>query len=82
MNTAKTFSRAAMFGLVPLVLLVFQVRAENSLEKTLKTFGSATVEGYIQPLQDLFAANMSSGWYRSANVPQSCFHISFNISCM
>jgi hypothetical protein len=79
MNTAKTFCRRAMFGLVPLVLLVFQVRAENSLEKTLKTFGSKTVEGYIQPLQDLFAANMSSGWYRSANVPKSGFHISFNI---
>lgn len=65
-----------------LVLGATTLRAESSLEKALKTFSASTVQGYVQPLQDLFAANMTSGWYRSANIPQTGFNISFNIIAM
>lgn len=61
------------------VLLVQAQADETPVEKALKSFGETTVQGYVQPLQDLFAANMTSGWYRSAAIPQNGFNISFNI---
>lgn len=82
MNLEKTFLRLGAFALFLFACLTTQSVAETGFEKALKSFDSRTVRGYTQPLQDLFAANMTSGWYRSAEIPQSGFHISFNIVAM
>ncbi len=66
-------------SLATLLVLVPAVHAESSLEKALKSFNATTVQGYVQPLQDLFAANMTAGWYRSADIPPSGFNLSINI---
>ena len=52
-----------------LVLLNASGRSESSLEKTLKLYGEKEVEGYIQPIADLFGANMQAGWFHSAAIP-------------
>ena len=68
------------FTIAALALTVQEARSDNPFERALKTFGSdAAVKGYVQPLQDLVGANMSSGWYRSAYVPSSGLNISFNV---
>jgi hypothetical protein len=72
------FSRCSMI-LLALIFLVTAARSESSFEKTLKSFTANEVKGYIQPLADVFGANMNAGWYRSAELPRTGFNISFNI---
>lgn len=55
---------------------------ETSLEKALKSFNAADVQGYVQPLADIFGANMGAGWYRTAEIPQMGFSFSFDIIAM
>lgn len=62
-----------------LAITVTGGRAETTFEKTLKSFTASDVQGYVQPLADVFGANMNIGWYRSAEIPQTGFNISFNI---
>jgi hypothetical protein len=40
------------------------------------------VQGYIQPIADLFGANMNAGFYHSAELPTAGFHIAFDIVAM
>lgn len=64
------------------MLLVATVLSQSSLENTLKQFGTNTVKGYIQPMADLFGANMHAGLYRSADVPTAGFHLAVDIIAM
>ncbi len=52
-----------------LVFLNANGRSESSLEKTLKLYSKEDVKGYIQPIADLFGANMQAGWFHSAAIP-------------
>jgi hypothetical protein len=81
MNLERSLLKFSSLALI-LLLLSTQASAQTAFENALKSFDSKTVVGYTQPLQDLFAANMTSGWYRSAEIPQSGLHISFNIVAM
>ena len=40
----------------------------SSMEDALRQLKSPNARGYLQPMADLFAADMSSGWYRGANI--------------
>jgi hypothetical protein len=52
--------------------------AQSDLEKTLQLFKQSEVTGYIQPLADLFGANMNAGMFHSAEIP-SGFHLSVEL---
>ena len=56
--------------------------AQSDLEKTLQQFAGNEVKGYIQPLGDLFGANMNAGMFHSAEIAKTGFHISFDIVAM
>jgi hypothetical protein len=53
-----------------------QSQTDSDFESIIEQFNSETVIGYLQPLADLFGANMNSGFFRSAAVPESGFHLS------
>ncbi|MDH3251430.1 MAG: hypothetical protein OEM41_01490 [Ignavibacteria bacterium] len=55
---------------------------QTTLENTLKQFSGDDARGYIQPFADLFGANMNSGFYHSAAIPNTGFHIAFDIVAM
>jgi|WetSurMetagenome_2_1015567.scaffolds.fasta_scaffold35996_3 hypothetical protein len=62
------------------VLLCVQgATAQSDLENVLKQYTETTVKGYIQPMADLFGANMHSGLYPSASVPQTGLSIRLTI---
>ena len=52
--------------------------AQSDLEKTLQQFNATDVKGYIQPLADLFGANMNAGMFHSAEIPTG-FHLSLEL---
>ncbi len=52
--------------------------AQSDLQKTLEQFNSTDVKGYIQPLGDLFGANMNAGMFHSAEIPTG-FHLSVEL---
>ncbi|MGA9118892.1 MAG: DUF6588 family protein [Bacteroidota bacterium] len=56
--------------------------SQTELENTLKQYGASAVTGYIQPITDLFGANMHSGYYHSADVEKFGFHFRFDIVAM
>jgi hypothetical protein len=53
--------------------------AQSDLQKTLQQFNPTQVTGYIQPLADLFGANMNAGMFHNAEIPRAGFHFSFEI---
>jgi len=53
--------------------------AQSDLQKTLEQFNAGEVKGYIQPLGDLFGANMNAGMFHDAEIGKAGFHLSFEI---
>ncbi len=84
MNILKrTFSPGALCLLAVVVLSVSTAaRSQTQLENTLKQYSSTTVTGYIQPVADMFGANMHTGYYHSADVEKSGLHISLDFIAM
>jgi hypothetical protein len=68
-----------VLGLFFCLCLVVPASSQTDLETTLKQYNSETVKGYIQPLADMFGANMQAGFYHSAAIPSSGFHFSLQI---
>ncbi len=56
--------------------------AQTDLEKALQQYSAQTVSGYIQPVADLFGADMHAGYYHNAWIPKSGFHLDFDIIVM
>jgi hypothetical protein len=71
----RSFAAAAC----TLLFLTTMAYAQSDLEKTLQQFSSDEVKGYIQPLADLFGANMNAGMFHSAEIARNGFHISLEI---
>lgn len=49
--------------------------SQSDLENILKQYESESAKGYIQPMADLFGANMNAGLYHSAAIPQTGFSL-------
>lgn len=84
MNLLRTFATTVSRSCIALILFlcVTSLRAEESdLEKALRQYNAQTVSGYIQPIADLFGANLNAGFSHSANIP-SGFHIRLDIVAM
>jgi hypothetical protein len=56
--------------------------AQTELEKTLQQYNAATVTGYIQPVADLFGADMHAGYYHNAWIAPTGFSLGFDIVAM
>lgn len=70
-NRSRLLVPACLAGLALLLVVPRQSRAQTDLENALRQYTETTVKGYIQPMADLFGANMHSGLYASAAVPQT-----------
>ncbi len=66
-------------GFVLLPLLVGSGRAQSDLEKIIRQQDAENVKGYVQPIADLFGANMNAGFIRNARIPETGFNIRFDI---
>jgi hypothetical protein len=84
MNTLKRACSPGALCLLALVVLAgaSAARSQNDLEKTLRQNTSATVSGYIQPVADMFGANMHTGYYHTADVEKWGLHISLDFVAM
>ncbi len=56
--------------------------SQSKLEDNLKQMSMTTVTGYIQPVTDLFGADMHSGYYHAAEVEKFGFHLRLDIIAM
>lgn len=77
-------SRDSVFRLLTVLSAVLMLcfadsRAQTELEKTLTQYNAESVTGYIQPVVDLFGANMHAGYYHSAFIPESGFSLGIDI---
>jgi hypothetical protein len=77
-----TVLRRLPFLLAAMMLLAAGAQAQTDLENVIKQQSSQTVAGYLQPLVDMFGANMHAGYYHNAYVPVSGFSIGFDIIAM
>ncbi len=84
MRTDACRSRLCSIALLTVFLTALSgvAEAQTKLENTLKQFSGDGARGYIQPFADLFGANMNSGFYHSAAIPNSGIHISLDIVAM
>ncbi len=53
--------------------------SQSDLENILKQYESESAKGYIQPMADLFGANMNAGLYHSAAIPQTGFSLQIDL---
>ena len=77
-----TLLRLLPFLLAMMMLLTVCTNAQSDLENVIKQQSPQIVTGYIQPLVDMFGANMNAGFYHSANIPVSGFSIGFDLIAM
>lgn len=47
----------------------------QSIDDKVSVYKSANGMLYLQPLADTFGANLNSGWFRTARIPKSGFHL-------
>jgi hypothetical protein len=74
--------RTVALGAVICALTVSGATAQTDLETALKQYSSAAVAGYIQPVADLFGADMHAGYYHNAWIAESGFSLGFDIIVM
>ncbi len=81
MSTRFIFPRlwAAVLLCACLIAGAREAAAQSDLEIALKQYTQTTVKGYIQPMADLFGANMHSGLYASAAVPTTGLSVRFTL---
>jgi hypothetical protein len=78
-------SRQNLFRMVAAIVVVAGLlapsvaRSQSAIENAIQGFGKKNVEGYLQPVADLFGANMNSGYYHTASISTFGFHLSLDI---
>ena len=79
MNKSRHIERLLAALACTMILLAPRAGAQSDLQKTLEQFNSNDVKGYIQPMGDLFGANMNGGLFHSAEIAKTGFHFSFEL---
>lgn len=83
MTTLKRcFGPLATVVLVLLLVGVAPSTAQTDLEKAFKQYNQDQVVGYIQPIADMFGANMMTGFFHNAEIEPSGLHIRLDIIAM
>ncbi len=65
-----------------MLALLMTAPAIAQIEDQLSAYTGANAEGYLQPLSDAFGADLNSGWYHSAYIPEDGFHWSIEFRVM
>ncbi len=76
MYTAGPIPTLIVATLVAL-LACTQAPAQSDVENAITYYGEDNIRGFIQPLADLYGADINSGFFHSAYIPAEGFH--FNI---
>lgn len=66
-------------ALFTLALLATGIRAESNFEKIIRQQNAENAKGYVQPIADIFGANMNAGFSRNAKLPTSGFNFRLDI---
>jgi hypothetical protein len=74
--------RTFALGAVICALTISGATAQTDLETTLQQYSASAVAGYIQPVADLFGADMHAGYYHNAWIANSGFSLGFDIIAM
>jgi hypothetical protein len=70
-------------GMAMAVIVVFlALPAAAQVEDQLSSYTGVNAEGYLEPLNDAFGATLNTGFFRSAYLPTSGFHIGFELLVM
>lgn len=64
------------------VLLLSVGASAQDLEENIEKYTSANGKRYLQPLADVFGANLNSGFYHTAKVPKFGLHLRVGVSAM
>jgi len=81
-------SRQCLFAAVGLLVIGVIVAAspaahcQTPVEDAIKQLSGPNAKGYLQPLADLFGANMNAGAYHSAKIPKVGFNIALDLIVM
>jgi len=78
MLATKQIVRGGLLILSTVLLMSGTAWSQTSLENAIKQYNSDAVQGYVQPVADLFGANMHSGYYHTAAILKSGFHLSLD----
>lgn len=82
MSVPSARHRAAARGAcacAALAALAVPLRAQTSLEETIRQYSATSIEGYVQPLADVLVANLSSGWHNGAPLARQRFSLSVEL---
>ena len=81
MKTSRQHLLTALASLLMITVLLVppSASAQSSFESAIQAYGKQNVEGYVQPIADLFGANMNSGFYHSAAIPAFGFTFKLDI---
>jgi len=78
-----SFGKRLFAGLACAVLAAsLAVPVEAQVEDQLSLYTGANAEGYLKPLSEAFGTTLNTGFFRSAYLPVSGFHIGFEILAM
>ncbi len=68
--------------LIIFLLVGFTATAHAQLETLIERYTGENAKAYVEPLVTAFGANLNSGIYNSAKVPQSGLHLYFGLNAM
>ena len=64
------------------VLLISSTAAGQNLEESVDAYSSKNGTLYLQPLADVFGANLNSGFFHTAKIPKFGLHINVGVAAM
>lgn len=79
MNLLRRFTKVMFGSCIVLLLSVPHLQAESKFDKIIRQQNADNVKGYVQPVADLFGANMNAGFSHNAKIPISGFGFRLDI---
>lgn len=70
----KALARSFAWAICILFVHCSSARSQSQFEVTIQQFSAEKLIGYIQPLGDVFGANLNAGMFHSAAIPNDGFH--------
>lgn len=64
---------------IPLLFLCTYLLHAQDIEDLVSNYSDENAYGYLEPLSDVFAADMNSGWYRDAHINHMKFQLYFGL---
>jgi hypothetical protein len=78
----KALARSCALTIYILFVFGTHARSQSQFEVTIRQFPAEELIGYIQPLGDMFGANLNAGMFHSAAIPEDGFHFRIDVIAM